>query len=73
MKTLEHIASELAGYDPQALSADMVHQFLTNLVEPVTQTEEVAIFDALGRVLARHHQSHQRATARQLSHGRLRL
>ncbi len=52
MKTLEHIASELAGYDPQALSADMVHTFLNQLVEPVTEVEEVAIFDALGRVLA---------------------
>ncbi|MEY4098924.1 MAG: hypothetical protein RL300_95 [Pseudomonadota bacterium] len=52
MKTLEQIASELAGYDPQALSADMVHQFLANLVEPVTPSENVAIFDALGRVLA---------------------
>ena len=53
MKTLKQIASELAGYDPQALSADMVHQFLANLVESVTQSENVAIFDALGRVLAR--------------------
>ncbi len=52
MKTLEQIASELAGYDPQALNADMVHQFLANMVEPVTQSENVAIFDALGRVLA---------------------
>ncbi|TXT37703.1 MAG: molybdenum cofactor synthesis domain-containing protein [Comamonadaceae bacterium] len=52
MKTLEHIASELAGYDPQALTADMVNTFLDQLVEPVTGTEEVAIFDALGRVLA---------------------
>jgi molybdopterin molybdotransferase len=30
----------------------MVHQFLANLVEPVTPSENVAIFDALGRVLA---------------------
>jgi molybdopterin molybdotransferase len=52
MKTLEQIASELAGYDPQALSADMVNDFLTRLVEPVTEIEELAIFDALGRVLA---------------------
>ncbi|MDD2879063.1 MAG: molybdopterin molybdotransferase MoeA [Rhodoferax sp.] len=52
MKTLEQIASELAGYDPQALSADMVNDFLTKLVEPVTDTEELGIFDTLGRVLA---------------------
>ena len=52
MKTLEQIASELAGYDPQTLSADMVNRFLASLVEPVTQVEEVGIFEALGRVLA---------------------
>jgi len=52
MKTLEQIAGELAGYDPQALSADMVNNFLAKLVEPVTEVEEVGIFEALGRVLA---------------------
>jgi molybdopterin molybdotransferase len=52
MKTLDQIASELAGYDPQALSADMVNTFLSKLVEPVTQIEASDIFDALGRVLA---------------------
>ena len=52
MKSLEQIASELAGYDPQALSADVVNRFLAKLVEPVTQEEEVGIFEALGRVLA---------------------
>lgn len=52
MKTLEQIASELAGYDPQALRADMVGEFLQRLVAPVTEVETVGIFDALGRVLA---------------------
>jgi len=52
MKTLEQIASELAGYDPQALSADMANAFLRELVEPVTELEESGIFDALDRVLA---------------------
>jgi molybdopterin molybdotransferase len=52
MKNLEQIAAELAGYDPQALSADMVNRFLTELVYPVTQVEELGIFEALGRVLA---------------------
>ena len=52
MKTLEQIAAELAGYDPQALSADMVNSFLTRLVEPVTEVEAAGIFEALGRVLA---------------------
>jgi molybdopterin molybdotransferase len=52
MKTLEHIARDLAGYDPQALSADMVNTFLAELVEPVTEVEELGIFAALDRVLA---------------------
>ena len=52
MKTLEQIASELAGYDPQALSADTVNSFLSKLVEPVQEVEELGIFEALGRVLA---------------------
>jgi molybdopterin molybdotransferase len=52
MKTIAQIAAELQGYDPQALSADQVLAFLERLVQPVTATEEVGIFDALGRVLA---------------------
>jgi molybdopterin molybdotransferase len=46
------IAAELQGYDPQALSADQVNEFLARLVEPVRQTENVGVFDALDRVLA---------------------
>ncbi len=53
MKTIAQIAAELQGYDPQALSADQVSAFLERLVQPVTATEEVGIFEALGRVLAR--------------------
>ncbi|MDP2251254.1 MAG: molybdopterin molybdotransferase MoeA [Hydrogenophaga sp.] len=52
MKTIEQIAAELQGYDPQALSADRVNEFLARLVEPVTTTEDVSVFDALDRVLA---------------------
>ncbi len=52
MKTLEQIAAELQGYDPQALSADGVNEFLARLVSPVTETETVGIFEALDRVLA---------------------
>ncbi|MDP1686911.1 gephyrin-like molybdotransferase Glp [Hydrogenophaga sp.] len=52
MKTIEQIAAELQGYDPQALSADQVNEFLARLVEPVTATEDVGVFDALDRVLA---------------------
>src|SRR6185369_17618099 len=52
MKSVAQIAAQLQGYDPQALSAGQVNEFLARLVEPVTQTEAVGIFDALDRVLA---------------------
>ena len=52
MKTLEQIAAELQGYDPQALSADGVRDFLERLVQPVEGIESVPIGDALGRMLA---------------------
>jgi len=52
VKTLDQIAAELQGYDPQALSAVGVNDFLSRLVEPVTETETVCLFDALGRILA---------------------
>ena len=53
MKSIEQIAAELQGYDPQAISAERVNDFLARLVEPVTATEDIGVFDALGRVLAR--------------------
>ncbi|MDZ4075453.1 MAG: gephyrin-like molybdotransferase Glp [Hylemonella sp.] len=52
MKSIEQIAAELQGYDPQALSAAAVNDFLARLVEPVAQVEELPLFDALDRVLA---------------------
>ncbi len=52
MKTIAQIAAELQGYDPQALSAADVNVFLERLVEPVSGTEDLGIFEALGRVLA---------------------
>ncbi|WP_332740656.1 molybdopterin molybdotransferase MoeA [Hydrogenophaga sp.] len=52
MKSMEQIAAELQGYDPKALSADRVNDFLDRLVEPVTATEEVGVFEALDRTLA---------------------
>ncbi|WP_439114341.1 molybdopterin molybdotransferase MoeA [Hydrogenophaga sp.] len=52
MKTIAQIAAELQGYDPQALSAERVNDFLAQLIEPVTETETLPVFDALGRVLA---------------------
>ncbi len=52
MKTLQQIAAELAGYDPQALSTDTACAFLQRLVAPVTEVEQVPLLQALGRVLA---------------------
>ncbi|HSH89553.1 MAG TPA: gephyrin-like molybdotransferase Glp [Ramlibacter sp.] len=51
MKSIAEVAAELQGYDPQALSADGVNDFLLRLVDAVDETESVALFDALGRVL----------------------
>jgi len=51
-KTIADIAAELQGYDPQALSAEAVGAFLARLVSPVQETEQVSVFEALGRVLA---------------------
>jgi len=53
VKSLDQIAAELQGYDPQALPAGAVNEFLARLVEPVPQEEQVPILDALGRVLSR--------------------
>lgn len=52
MKSIAQIAAELLGYDPQALSATAVSDFLDRLVEPVVETEELPLFQALDRVLA---------------------
>jgi len=52
MKTLDQIASELQGYDPQALPAHTVNAFLAQLVPLPTLAEEVPLMQALGRILA---------------------
>ncbi len=52
MKNLAQIAAELQGYDPQALSANDVLVFLGKLVQPVVETLDLPLFEALGRVLA---------------------
>ena len=52
MPTIDQIAAALQGYDPQALSADHVNRFLDRLISPVSETECVGVFQALGRVLA---------------------
>ncbi len=54
MKSIDDIAAALQGYDPQALSVDQVNAFLHELVQPVSadESQDVYLFDALGRVLA---------------------
>ena len=52
MTTLAQIAAELQGYDPQALSAQAVGEFLSRLVTPVSDIETLDMFAALGRVLS---------------------
>jgi molybdopterin molybdotransferase len=54
MKSIDDIAAALQGYDPQALSVEQVHAFLRELVQPVSadESQDVFLFDALGRVLA---------------------
>ena len=52
MKTLDQIAAELQGYDPQSLSADQVLDFLSRLVVPVQEQIELPLMEAFGRVLA---------------------
>ena len=54
MKSIDDIAAALQGYDPQALSVEQVGKFLSQLVEPVAvqEAQNVALFEALGRVLA---------------------
>ena len=52
IKTIDQIAAELQGYDPQALSATDVLAFLARLVQPVQATLDLPLFEALGRVLA---------------------
>lgn len=53
MSTLERIAAQLQGYDPQALRASTALKFLNSLVQPVSEATAVELKQALGRVLAR--------------------
>ena len=52
MKSLDHIAAALQGYDPQALPAHVVNAFLAQWVPAPQRTETIALIQALGRVLA---------------------
>ena len=42
MKSIEQIAAELQGYDPKALPAEQVNEFLSRLVTPIAETEAPA-------------------------------
>ena len=50
--TLAEIGEQLAGYDPQALSADGVLAFLAHMVTPLGGAQAVPLFQALDRILA---------------------
>jgi molybdopterin molybdotransferase len=50
--SLNEIAEHLQGYDPQALSARHVNDFLAQLVQPVREQETVPLMQAHGRILA---------------------
>ena len=52
-KSIDEIAASLQGYDPQALSAQDVLKFLSELVAGVSETEEIDIFQALDRIVAK--------------------
>ncbi|WP_090131428.1 gephyrin-like molybdotransferase Glp [Limnohabitans sp. Rim11] len=51
-KSLAEIAAHLQGYDPQALPAQEVLNFLAHLVTVIHDTQDVPIFEALNRVIA---------------------
>ena len=51
--SLQHIASCVAGYDPDALPVAQAQDFIARLVQPVQAVEFRPIRDTLGRVLAR--------------------
>jgi molybdopterin molybdotransferase len=50
--SLSEIAERLQGYDPQALSASHVNDFLAQLVQPVREQETVPLMQAHGRIKA---------------------
>ncbi|MBI5255332.1 MAG: molybdopterin molybdotransferase MoeA [Burkholderiales bacterium] len=52
-QTLDQIASCITGYDPNALPVAQAQEFIARLVPRVQAIEQVAIRQALGRVLAR--------------------
>jgi molybdopterin molybdotransferase len=56
-ESLEHIASCISGYDPQALPVAQAQAFIARLVPRVRTVERLPVRSALGRVLAADVQS----------------
>lgn len=54
IKNIEQIAAELQGYDPQALSADAVGDFLARLVQPLGTLDTPAATETLPLMQAHH-------------------
>jgi molybdopterin molybdotransferase len=52
MNSLADIAAQLQGYDPSALPAGQVNEFLARMVSVTQRTEQVPLAQALDRVLA---------------------
>ncbi|MBL8385529.1 MAG: molybdenum cofactor guanylyltransferase [Burkholderiales bacterium] len=50
---LQSLVSCVDGYDPEALPVARANEVIRRFVRPITGTEQVAVRDALGRVLAR--------------------
>lgn len=50
--TLNTLANELPGYDPDALRVELAQQAIAGCIAPITDTERVPLKQALGRVLA---------------------
>ncbi len=53
MKSLQDIAAEVSGYDPNALPVAQAQQFIARLVPRVEAIEMLPLRSSLGRVLAR--------------------
>ena len=52
MTTLDHIAAQLQGYDPEALRAPAALEFLQRLVPTLADQQSIELMHALGRVVA---------------------
>ena len=53
MQSLDDIAAQVAGYDPDSLPVAQARQFINHMLPRVQTVESLALRSALGRVLAR--------------------